>query len=147
GGGGFAERERAPAKMAPPANEPPSAPPRPAAKPSMSDRSIADELPAQQPWRRDRRMVPMRRVWERQAAVFPGRSTPADVTSEAIAKAEAAASVDQNRRKALIDLFALHARAGDLGRAEALAERWAEKEALDPEALTARADLAARRGD
>jgi tetratricopeptide (TPR) repeat protein len=89
----------------------------------------------------------MRRVWERQATVFPGRATPADVTSEAIAKAETDAAADQNRRKTLIDLFALHARAGDLGRASDLAERWAEKEALDPEALTARADLAARRGD
>ena len=41
----------------------------------------------------------------------------------------------------------LYALAGDVERANRTAERWSNKEPLDPEALTARADLAARGGD
>jgi tetratricopeptide (TPR) repeat protein len=43
-------------------------------------------------------------------------------------------------------VFALRSAAGDLGGAARLAERWLEREPLDPEALTARADIEARRG-
>jgi hypothetical protein len=41
----------------------------------------------------------------------------------------------------------LYALAGDVDKARPLAERWSQKEPLDPEGLTARADLAARSGD
>jgi tetratricopeptide (TPR) repeat protein len=43
-------------------------------------------------------------------------------------------------------MFALSSAAGDLGEAARLAERWLEKEPLDPEAITALADVEARRG-
>ena len=57
--------------------------------------------------------------------------------------------VDQNgnRREAVKKLFNLYAIAGDVDQARSVAERWSEKEPLDAEALTARADVAARAGD
>jgi hypothetical protein len=53
---------------------------------------------------------------------------------------------DDSRRASLKKAFALSSAAGDLSRAARLAERWLEKEPLDPEAITALADVEARRG-
>ena len=54
---------------------------------------------------------------------------------------------DENRREAVKKLYVLYALAGDMEQANRTAERWSNKEPLDPDALTARADLAARGGD
>jgi hypothetical protein len=91
-------------------------------------------------------MIPMRKVFERKANIFPGRLVPSVATAEKIQAAEGELTKNENRREALKKLFSLHMLAGNIERASQLADRWAEKEALDPEALTARADIMARRG-
>jgi hypothetical protein len=94
-----------------------------------------------------RRMIPMRRVWERQGEVLLDRFAAAAASGSAIASAERTLADNPNRRDSVKKLFALLLQAGELGRASTLAERWSEKEPLDPEALTARADVLAARGE
>ena len=93
-----------------------------------------------------RRWVPMKRVFERRATIDSSRRIPLAAAADKIAEAERELALNDNRRAAVKQLYSLLALAGELDRAETLVERWSEKEALDPEALTARADLAARRG-
>lgn len=142
----------------PPATEPmaPPPPPRPTSKAGCARDDLmcnmrTNEQPPQrqQPTmrRRPQRMVPMRRVFERVGVINTATLVPHKARSEAIAQAEGALSGNDNRRAAVKELYVLYALAGEVDRAAALAERWSSKEALDPEALTARADMAARRGD
>lgn len=92
-------------------------------------------------------MIPMRRIWERKASLDTARLIPLAAASDKIALAEADLVKNENRRAAMQKLYSLYALAGRLDDAERLATRWSQKDALDPQALTARADLAARRGD
>lgn len=96
---------------------------------------------------RRRRMVPMRRIFVRQAQVFPGRTQVSGVDAAAITEARVEMEANPNRRAAVQELFTLYARSGRVEEAARLADLWADKEALDPEALTARAEVAAARGD
>ncbi len=105
------------------------------------------DQPAPRDWNRGRRLVPMRRVFERKGIVSAGRVIPKAATASAIAEAERDVAQNSNRREAVKKLFTLHAIAGDLEQSRSVAERWSEKEPLDAEALTARADVAARSGD
>ncbi len=154
-GGGFASGAAA-------GPAPTTAMPRPAAKPAAPsfDRSadekkeasapaqIATEEPPMRPrWQNNRRMIPMRRIWERKGTIESGRLTPKAATPSAIAAAERELDDNPNRRDAVKKVYTLYALAGDVERAFSTAERWSEKEPLDPDALTARADLAARSGD
>jgi tetratricopeptide (TPR) repeat protein len=93
------------------------------------------------------RMVPMRRIWERVGQIRPETTVPKLASPSAIAEAESALERAPNNRTRLTKLYTLYALSGSLDRAHELAERWSEKEPLDPQALTARADVAARRGD
>ncbi len=131
-------------------SSPPSPSPSPSPKPRMSSNDPmldqAEERSSSPARRRGRGMVPMRKVFDRVATVFPGQLVPLSATAEKIQAAEAELAKDENRREALKSLLSLHMLAGNLDRATELVERWSEKEALDPEALTARADLVARRG-
>jgi hypothetical protein len=101
--------------------------------------------PRLSPRDRGRTFIPMRVVWERMSTI--GLGTPASAGSASIRKAEDELAQDENKRANVKKLFALYQLAGDVDRAEQLAKRWSEKEPLDPEALTARADVAARKGD
>jgi tetratricopeptide (TPR) repeat protein len=92
------------------------------------------------------RMIPMRRIWERRGEVSTERTVPRAASDEALRRALRELENDGSRRQALKRAFALSSAAGDLGEAARLAERWVEKEPLDPEALTALADVQARRG-
>lgn len=94
-----------------------------------------------------RRMVPMRRVWDRKGQVSTHAMVPRAASITAVADAERALSAEPDRRSALKKAYSLYAASADLGRAASLVEHWLSKEPLDPDALTARADLAARRGD
>lgn len=94
-----------------------------------------------------RRMIPMRRVWDRKGEIITNRFVPRSASITAVADAERALSSDPDRRSNVKRAYSLYAASADLGRAASLVERWAGKEPLDPDALTARADLAARRGD
>lgn len=92
-------------------------------------------------------MVPMRRVWERRGDVLTDRFVPKAASGDALTAALRELSRDDSRRQNLQRAFALSSAAGDLGEAARLAERWVEKEPLDAEALTALADVEARRGE
>ncbi|HWZ89077.1 MAG TPA: VWA domain-containing protein, partial [Polyangiaceae bacterium] len=105
-----------------------------------------------EPWQRPiqaprRRMLPMRRLWDRKGQITTTRLVPSAASITAVADAERALAADPDRRSAVKKAYSLYAASGDLGRATSLVERWVGKEPLDPDALTARADLAARRGD
>ena len=92
-------------------------------------------------------MVAMRRVWERQASISVARHIPLDAATAKLAEARQAVDQDGNRRAAVKQLYSLLARSGSLDQAAQVAEQWADRDALDVDALTARADLAARTGD
>jgi tetratricopeptide (TPR) repeat protein len=96
---------------------------------------------------RQRRMIPMRRIWERVGAVVVDRLAPRAAGRNAIASLESRLADDENRRDLVKRLYTLHTLADDVAQAADAAERWAGKAPLDPEALRARADVAARRGD
>jgi tetratricopeptide (TPR) repeat protein len=92
-------------------------------------------------------MIPMRRIWERKGQINTQNLIPRTASITAVADAERALAAEPDRRSALKKAYSLYAASADLSRAESLVERWVNKEPLDPDALTARADLAARRGD
>jgi tetratricopeptide (TPR) repeat protein len=95
----------------------------------------------------NRRMIPMRRIWERVGAVVTDRLAPRAAGRTAIASLESRLGADENRRDLVKRLYTLHMLADDVDAAADAAERWTAKAPLDPEALRARADVAARRGD
>lgn len=117
-------------------------PPPFAAKPSR-DEFEEPELPR----RPARRMIPMRRVWDRKGMISTAERGPRSASISAVADAERALASEPDRRSNVKKAYSLYAISGDLARASGLVERWLSKEPLDPDALTARADLAARRGD
>ena len=94
-----------------------------------------------------RTMIPMRKIWERVGAVFFDRLAPRAAGRSAIASLESRLDADENRRDLVKRLYTLHMLADDVDQAADAAERWARKAPLDPEALRARADVAARQGD
>jgi tetratricopeptide (TPR) repeat protein len=96
---------------------------------------------------RPRRMIPMRRVWARVGRVD---APPSLLAAAAPARREALElRVQENAesRDALRNLYIAEFLEGDMEAAARSAERWSSKDPLDVDALTARADLAAQRGD
>jgi len=104
-------------------------------------------MPLSPPTPPRRRLIPMRRVWDRKGEIVTTRFVPLGASISAVADAERALSAAPDRRSNVKKAYSLYAASADLGRATSLVERWAGKEPLDPDVLTARADLAARRGD
>ena len=89
----------------------------------------------------------MRRIWVRTGAVSTDIGAWHTSHVARIAEAEAAFAKTPDRRAATQSLLALYAQHGLLDKAQTLAEQWASRDPLDPDALVARADLAARAGD
>ena len=126
----------------PPADEPwaerrrPASRPRPPAKVGWDD-----------PWEppRRRRFVPMRRVFDRKVS-FAATSAFASNAGK-VASVEGALTASPNSRDKTVELFTLYSTLGRLGEAQELTAKWSGRDALDPDALLARADLAARQGD
>jgi hypothetical protein len=170
GGFGVGTKGSGRASTPPPAKAAPSMPAAEPAAPSFSDApaeekakkeaprttasgsanrgpSLARRRPPRDDWGGGRRMIPMRRIFERKGVISEGRLIPKVASASTIAAAERDVEQNANRREATKKLFTLYAIAGDLERARSTAERWSEKEPLDAEALTARADVAARAGD
>ena len=112
----------------------------------IDDGLVLQPTPLRRPIERPRTMIPMRRIWERKGEIFTDRFVPRLASGSALTDAERELSRDDSRRQNLKQAFALSSAAGDLGEAARLAERWLEKEPLDPEAITALADVEARRG-
>jgi hypothetical protein len=91
-------------------------------------------------------MVPMRRVFDRKAS-FEAVNTLASQNAAKLLTAEAELSASPDSRDKTVGLFKLLSTSGRLGEAQELTSRWSGRDALDPDALMARADLAARQGD
>ncbi len=105
-----------------------------------------DERP-QPRWEGRRQWIPMRKVWERTGTIsFPPAPLSAASGPE-LSRLEARVQDNPLSRDALKALYAGYMLAGDLDRADELAERWSDKDPMDADALTARADVAAQRGD
>lgn len=92
-------------------------------------------------------MVPMRRIWERKGQVANDLAVWHGSEGARLIAAESSALAKPDNRGAQRDLFAQYALHGRLDRASEVAEKWAARDALDPDALVARADIAARLGD
>ncbi|MCK6586493.1 MAG: hypothetical protein L6Q76_02805, partial [Polyangiaceae bacterium] len=99
-----------------------------------------DDLP------RRRRMVPMKRIFERKGG-FETVNTLASQNATKLVVAESAFASTPDSRDKTVELYALYATSGRVGEAQELTAKWSGRDALDPDALTARADLAARQGD
>jgi hypothetical protein len=121
--------------------------PPPALAPAPTAQIARPDTPDRPFFEPRRRMIPMRRVWDRKGQITTTRLVPIAASISAVADAERALAADPDRRSAVKKAYSLYAASADLGRATSLVERWVGKEPLDPDALTARADLAARRGD
>jgi len=89
----------------------------------------------------------MRRVWDRTARIHLGDQPLRGGSPEAVARARARVEQNPLSRAARKELYIAQFLAGTLAEAQETAERWSEKDPMDPEALTARADVAAQRGD
>ncbi len=129
----------------PPPPAPTRAAPAEIAEPKKMERDRRPPQPDVTP--RSRPLVPMRRVWDRKATISqdPGAFQAKDV--DRIARAEQKLADSPESRNVTKELFGLYAQGGRAERAAELAERWASKDAMDLEALAARADSAARAGD
>jgi tetratricopeptide (TPR) repeat protein len=131
-------------RFARPATPAPTPPPAP--MPLEKKRARVEEDSVLDLRQRPGRMVPMRKIWERRGEVLTERLVPKAATAEAVSAALRELSRDDTRRQSLKRAFALSSAAGELSEAARLAERWVEKEPLDPEAITALADVEARQG-
>jgi tetratricopeptide (TPR) repeat protein len=134
------EAARNPARPASPVPPPAS---KPKALESEPGWSTPPELPRELP---ARRLIPMRRVYDRIGAIDAPPRLLDSARPARLAQLEARASAQELNRGALKELYAADFLAGELELASQVAERWSEKDPLDPDALTARADLAAQRG-
>ena len=153
GGGGVRRRRarQAPARAPAASEAAPMAEPRRGldglsgggmAAPNLSqDRSAARE---QAPQGRGRGRW-MRRVWERSGAVHANAAV-LPRHQQAVAEAEEALRQQPDSRDRHRDLFRALARAGNLERAEQIAEQWLTRDQLDPEALIALSDVVGRQG-
>lgn len=102
-------------------------------------------MPAPRPPLGRGRMIPMKRVWTRQAALATFDGVSPSIT-KAIADAEdALANAPDSREKhrALVQALSY---AGQLDEARDVAKRWLERDQLDPQALGYIADLLGRDG-
>ena len=103
--------------------------------------------PARRPPPPPRRpLVPMKRVFERRAGFDTANTVVQDGVTK-LAAAESALQAQPDSRDKTVALYALYATMGRLGEAQELTARWSSRDALDPDALLARADLAVRQGD
>ncbi|MEO5726448.1 MAG: hypothetical protein ABI134_05355, partial [Byssovorax sp.] len=126
-----------------PAQQAPRSPAKVAAGPLNPWGSSSPPPP---PRDRGRRLVPMRKVFDRKVSFDAGNTFIAQNAGKLLA-AESAIAASPDSRDRTVDLFALYSTAGRLGEAQELTAKWSSRDALDPDALMARADLAARQGD
>lgn len=155
GGGGLASPSPAPAaaqRSSPmptfrPMFEKSEPSPPPPAEPKKVARETVEEL-SLDPWGAParRRLVPMRKVFDRKLA-FDGQNTFVAQNASKLIAAEGALASAPDSRDRTSELYALFATTGRIGEAQELTAKWSGRDALDPDALLARADLAARQGD
>lgn len=154
GSGSAPQASPAPAATMPPtmppadpfAASPVLAKPRSPAKVAGGALNPWESSPPPPPRDRGRRLVPMRRVFDRKVS-FDASNTFVAQNAGKLLAAESAIATSPDSRDKTVDLFALYSTAGRLGEAQELTAKWSSRDALDPDALLARADLAARQGD
>ncbi|MCL2825199.1 MAG: tetratricopeptide repeat protein, partial [Polyangiaceae bacterium] len=155
GGGPSPMATRVPAKQA-------SKPPADTGASSQMDLSAdaesaaSDAMPAAPPIEREtartrnpqgrRGLVPMRRVWDRTAAISMDPTGFVQRSRNELANSEREFWEKPDSRTRLQKLLGLYSVTGQLQKASELAEKWASRDALDPDALINRADIAARSG-
>jgi hypothetical protein len=88
----------------------------------------------------------MRKVFDRKAT-FTATNTLAAELGTKIAALEGDQRARPDSRDRTLALYQALMASGRVGEAQELTARWSQRDALDPEALVARADLAAMRGD
>jgi hypothetical protein len=91
-------------------------------------------------------MIQLRRVWVRSPSVAPYDTVHPSIV-KAIGDAEAALAASPDRRERHRALVQALSYAGELGRARDVAQRWLERDQLDPQALGYVADLLGRDGE
>jgi hypothetical protein len=91
-------------------------------------------------------MIAMHKVFDRHVA-FDATNAFVGLNAAKLTVAESALAASPDSRDRTVDLFALYSTTGRVGEAQELTAKWAGRDALDPDALQARADLAARQGD
>jgi Mg-chelatase subunit ChlD len=105
-----------------------------------TDRAL-ELLPPPEP-----RLIPMRKVWDRVGRIDAPPSLLEASSPARRQTIETRSRQQADHRSAIKDLYVVDFLAGDLESAARSVERWSDKDPLDPDALTARADLAAQRG-
>jgi hypothetical protein len=151
GNGGFASPPPAPAATAGPATGAsiPEGKPSPAKKPSIA---LNDPFAVDEPWRQQqrrpggRRMIPMRKVFDRKASFSTTSTLAAEVSSD-LRTAEVASKASPDSRDRTIAHYKALVASGRVGEALEVVSRWSQRDALDADAVLARADLAAMNGD
>jgi hypothetical protein len=146
GGGGRAEGIGSGSLSTGPASAPappPAAPARPAARISPAKASADEASPSVQGW--GRRGSWMKKVWFRKASAGAPAQMPVSTEKIVAARAAVAAAPDErSKTKELVRLLAMNGQLDDL---DDVVRKWSERDPLDADAITARADLMARRGE
>ncbi len=124
--------------------QPPSATPLPLAT-STTAVAPSRRPPPRDDWGR-RRMVAMRRVWDRAATIAADVTPARAAVASNLGQLESDFQANADSRAKLEALLGGYALNGQLDRANDLAVRWSGRDALDPGALIARSSLAARDG-
>ncbi len=93
-----------------------------------------------------RAMIPMRKAWDRKATFIAGNLMATQLASS-ISDLESAAKASPDSRDKTVALYQALMATGRIGEASELASKWSERDALDVDALVARADVAAMNGD
>jgi hypothetical protein len=156
GGGGFAAPPPSPTASAqagppgqPAAESAPRAPAK-AAKPQLNKNDPFsadwDQNQSRRPPARQANLVPMRRVFDRKASFSVDNQLVNEVAAT-LADAESASKAAPDSRDKTVALYKALMSSGKVGEALELTAKWSQRDALDPEALQARADLAAMNGD
>jgi len=159
GGGGFAAPPPAPS-TSPGQSQAGPAPAAEAAAPAMKSSakpSARPNDPFSPDWRQDparrpapiirpQNMIPMRRVFDRKASFSADNQLVSEVAN-LLVDAESASKAAPDSRDKTVALYKALMSSGRVGEALELTAKWSQRDALDPEALMARADLAAMNGD
>lgn len=140
-GGGTFGASPGPASAPAAAQAAPAPPPPPMEEEKVVDRRMPPRMPPG-----GRRMsIAMKKVWTRHAALGGYTGVSASIT-KAIAKADDALAASPDSREKHRALVQALSYAGELDRARDIANRWLERDKLDPQALGYIADLHGRDG-
>ncbi|MBI5533016.1 MAG: FecR domain-containing protein [Deltaproteobacteria bacterium] len=129
-----------------------AAPPAPAATATASPAKRPPATMAREEARRSprddwgRRMVPMRKVWDRSATIGVDTSPIKSALSGKMGQLESDFGANPDSKTKLEALLGAYQVQGQLDRVADLATRWAGRDAMDPGAIIARATVAAREG-